>query len=289
MTKIDWQNRFRKLVQHPIVRIVLQLVIWLGVVYTIKEFAIKPILGELFSAEDTRINVQGLLTLGVGFLVYYYLIRLYEERQVSEMAPVNFLRDTAIGLALAGGMITFSVAILWYFGYYQVTSVNPVSVLLYPVIWVPLLASFEEITFRGILFRISEQAWGTHIALLISALLFGLMHLPNENSNIPMIISATTGGLLTCVAYALTKSLWLPIGIHTGWNFTQVLWGTRVSGADMFGAYAEASIEGPDWATGGGAGIEGSYFCIAVVVLITLAMYMLARKKGVVIAYKQST
>jgi membrane protease YdiL (CAAX protease family) len=287
MTKIDWQDRFRKVVQHPIVRIVLQLVMWLGVVYTIKEFAIKPILGELFSDEGTRINIQGLLTLGIGFLVYYYLIRLYEERPVLEMAPVNFLSDTAIGLALAASMITFSVAILWYFGYYQVTSVNPVSVLLYPIIWVPLLASVEEIMFRGILFRISEAAWGTHIALLISALIFGLMHLPNENSNIPMIISATTGGLLTCVAYALTKSLWLPIGIHTGWNFTQVLWGTRVSGADMFGTYAEAGIEGPDWATGGPVGIEGSYFCIAVVILVTLAMYVLARKKGVVIAYKQ--
>lgn len=152
--------------------------------------------------------------------------------------------------------------------------------------WVPLLACGEEIMFRGILFRISEEAWGTHVALLISALLFGLMHLPNENSNIPMIISATSGGLLTCTAYALTKSLWLPMAIHTGWNFTQVLWGTRVSGVDTFGSYVEATTEGPVWATGGEVGIEGSYFCIAVVILATLALSALARKNNVIIKYR---
>lgn len=76
------------------------------------------------------------------------------------------------------------------------------------------------------------------------------------------------------------------MAIHTGWNFTQVLWGTRVSGVDTFGSYVEATTEGPVWATGGEVGIEGSYFCIAVVILVTLALYALARKNNVIIKYQ---
>jgi membrane protease YdiL (CAAX protease family) len=82
------------------------------------------------------------------------------------------------------------------------------------------VAVAEEIVFRGLLFRILEEGLGSWLAMAISALLFGAYHLGNfEDPTLLSVASQTAGGFALAAAYMLTRKVWLPIGLHWGWDF----------------------------------------------------------------------
>jgi hypothetical protein len=140
---------------------------------------------------------------------------------------------------------------------------------------------FEEILFRGVLFRIMEEGLGTWLALLISALIFGLLHLMNPNATlIAGVAIALEAGVLLAAAYASTRRLWLPIGLHFAWNFTQGgVFGVAVSGVNFKGLL-QSTLTGPELFSGGEFGAEASI--VAIVVGIAAGIYFLwrARAKG---------
>lgn len=83
-----------------------------------------------------------------------------------------------------------------------------------------LVAVAEEIIFRGLLFRILEDGLGSWLALAISSVAFGIAHLGNfEDPTLLSVASQTAGGVAFAAAYMLTRKLWLPVGIHCGWDF----------------------------------------------------------------------
>jgi uncharacterized protein len=93
-----------------------------------------------------------------------------------------------------------------------------------------LIAVCEEIVFRGFLFRILEEGLGSWLALVVSALLFGISDLPNFNdSTLLDVTPQIVEGLMLVAAYMLTRKLWLPIGLHWGWGFLLV----ALSGGDV--------------------------------------------------------
>lgn len=63
------------------------------------------------------------------------------------------------------------------------------------------------------------------------------------------------------IAYTATRSLWLPIGLHFAWNFTESgVFGTAVSGADGEHGLLRTVLSGPEVLTGGTFGPEASLF-----------------------------
>jgi membrane protease YdiL (CAAX protease family) len=51
---------------------------------------------------------------------------------------------------------------------------------------------------------------------------------------LPLVAIALKAGVLRGAAYPATQRLWLPIGQHTGWNFTEdSIFGMSVSGNNM--------------------------------------------------------
>lgn len=87
---------------------------------------------------------------------------------------------------------------------------------------------FEELIFRGVLFYILIKKLGGTKAILISAIAFGIYHWFSSEvlgQPLPMLIVFLTTaivGLLYAYSYYKIGSLWAPIGIHLGWNFTQI-------------------------------------------------------------------
>ena len=80
----------------------------------------------------------------------------------------------------------------------------------------------EEILFRGVLFRNLEDLIGTWAALAASAAFFGLLHISNPHSSAWAATAiAIEAGVLLAAAFILTRRLWLVMGIHFAWNFTQ--------------------------------------------------------------------
>jgi hypothetical protein len=202
-----------------------------------------------------------ILTLTHGAYVFY--VRLVERREALELSPRMMLPDLGWGILTGAGLCGAVVGVLWLLGYYRVTAVNGFVTV------VPLFAAsvgsayVEEIVARGIIFRIMEEGLGTWLALAISALLFGLLHLFNPNTTVLGALAiALTAGIVLGAGYVLTRTLWLPIGIHFAWNFTLGgIFGLAVSGRAGRGL-VDAELSGPTLLSGGAFGPEASLFVI---------------------------
>ena len=181
-------------------------------------------------------------------------------------------------------LLSLTIGTLAILGVYRVSGIHG---------WTPMLATIpafimgavlEEVVMRGVLFRILEQWRGSWIALAISAALFGLLHLLNPGVTLlnagAMMLEA---GILLAAAYMLTRRLWLCIGIHFAWNFTQGgIFSAAVSGGATNGLL-EAKLVGPVWLTGGAFGAEASVVAVVVCLAAGLLLLLAARRKGHVI------
>ena len=137
-----------------------------------------------------------------------------------------------------------------------------------------LVAVFEEIIFRGVLFRMIDDRWNTAVALIISSLVFGAMHLFNPGATLWSAVAiAIEAGLVMGAAYKCSGTLWMPIGIHWAWNYVQgnVL-GFAVSGNPVHDKVFTAIISGPDWMTGGIFGAEASVPAVGVGFLLAIIL-----------------
>jgi membrane protease YdiL (CAAX protease family) len=145
-------------------------------------------------------------------------------------------------------------------------------------------APFEELLFRGVLFRILEQGLGSWLALLISAVVFGGLHLINENATLVGAIAIILqAGLMLAAVFMAARQLWLPIGIHFAANFIQSgIFGIAVSGNPAQEGRLNSSLSGPDLLTGGSFGVEGSIVTIVLGATLSLYFLRLAQKRGTI-------
>ena len=165
---------------------------------------------------------------------------------------------------------------------FKVVSVNPFAFIIIPITVAFTVAIFEEILIRGILFRIMEEKLGSYIALIISAIVFGGLHLINPNSS---LISATCvaveGGLLLGAAYIYSRSLWLPIAIHFAWNFMQSgIFGAITSGNEKTNSLLTIQLTGSKFITGGAFGPEGTIQAIIFCLIATMVLMYLNTKRN---------
>ncbi|MFY7860715.1 MAG: CPBP family intramembrane glutamic endopeptidase, partial [Chitinophagales bacterium] len=154
---------------------------------------------------------------------------------------------------------------------------------LMPAIGMAVSSSFiEEILIRGIIFRILEEWLGSWIALLISALIFGFMHIGNDGASAFVAIAiAVEAGILLGAAFIYSRNLWLPIAIHFSWNFVQGgIYGARVSGFKLSESLVNAEIAGNELITGGLFGPEGSIQAMILCTLAGVILLYFAHKKG---------
>ncbi len=224
------------------------------------------------------------LVVAVHF-AYLGYVRLVERRRASELSGKGAVRETGAGIAVGAGLLAVTVTIIAVLGYYEVTGSNPVSAIL-PTLATAVAAGYvEEVIFRGVLFRIIEESLGTWIALALTSLLFGFAHMMNPNATLfSSFAIAMEAGVLLGAAYVLTRRLWLAVGIHFAWNFTQGgIFGGRVSGITMDGLL-ESQLSGPTLISGGEFGVEASIFALVLGVGTGIWFLVKAGRKGHFIA-----
>ena len=221
----------------------------------------------------------------LGWLAYRAYVRLVERRPGIELGAQGVLRELGAGLVLGAALFSVTIGVLAALGLYTVQGWRPASVLIAPLAVSIAAGVIEELLFRGAIFRIIEASLGTWIALAISAALFGLVHLGNPNASwIAAVAIALEAGVMLGAAYVLTRRLWLPIGIHAAWNFTQGgIFSVAVSGGKTDGLLV-ASLNGPQWLTGGEFGAEASVVAIVVCTAFGIALLVMAHRRGQFIA-----
>ena len=214
--------------------------------------------------------------------LYVFAIARLGEPKRNDLRDPNWARHLLLGLV--GGVVIFSiaVAIAGALGIYRIVGIGSLNGLLAALI-VPTMgaAVTEEMLFRGILFRWLEQFGGSWLALLLTSVMFGATHLGNPNSTwIGAIGIAFEAGVMLGAAYMLTRSLWLPMGLHAAWNFTQgEVFDIPVSGTEVHGL-VDARLCCNPLLTGGGFGLEASLIAIAIATAFGLWLLWLAIRKG---------
>src|SRR5678815_481255 len=114
----------------------------------------------------------------------------------------------------------------------------------------------EELVFRGYPFQVFLKSLGPWGAMLLISLIFGLLHAPNPGATLLSILNTFLAGMFLCRAYLKTRSLWLPYGIHVGWNAgLAVVLGYPVSGIET-SSILKTTVSGPEILLGGSYGPE---------------------------------
>ncbi len=250
------------------------------------------------SGGHSHLSGEATTTLGYAcaaaatLLAYAVMVRRADHRSLGSagLTARGLFSETGIGLLIGGGVFSAVMGMMRAVGVYHIAGVNPHFRPLVPLLLFLLLAVFQEAAVRGYIFQTLERRWGTGVALAGSVVFFGLAHLGSPVDGLttaqwlvgPAFISVETGLLFTA-AYLLTRRLWLPIGIHWGWNFFE----TSIYGAANTGSWGDEPntlfsdrFSGPFLLTGGPFGPEASVICLLVGGYAGLLLLRLAIRKG---------
>ncbi len=234
-------------------------------------------------ASDPFKAVQHILALAIaGFAVYGAYAFSVEQRPVSELALPGMGRELGIGMLIGAGLYAVCELILMALGIYRIVGLNPVSFMV-PALAMALSSGvFEELLFRGVLFRSVEAWFGTWAALVVSSLVFGLTHLINPEATLAgALFIAVEAGILLAGAYMLTRRLWLSIGFHMAWNYTQsAIFSSIVSGNEAAQGLIRSTVKGPDFLTGGNFGVESSVVSLLLCTSTGIVMVVMAVRRG---------
>lgn len=277
-------SRIRRVLRHPVIRLVLFLA----------AFACATYLQSAVFARLRRLVPlgAGLLAQAVGValllivvhLTYTGMVRLLEGRQATELRAADLASRGGVGLLIGAGLIAAVVAVLWVLGMYEVVGLGTLAAGAGILLLSVGSGYVEEIVVRGILFRILEEGLGTWIALTLTAALFGALHLANPNAGwMGAVTIAATAGVLLAAAYVWTRSLWTAIGIHVAWNFTEGgIFDLPVSGLDRL-SLLRARLQGPELLTGGSFGPEASLITLVAGMIVAVLILRRAVRAGQIV------
>ena len=194
------------------------------------------------------------------------VLRRLGARKHDDLPLAAAPRLLAVGAVGAGALFTLIVGIAALLGAYVIDGWGGMKSWVFILFWAGFNAGFvEELMFRGIMFRWIEEFGGSWAALFVTSALFGLVHMGNDNATwMSGLTIAAVAGTLLGGAYMLTRSLWLPVGLHFGWNVTQgLVWDVPVSGMDVDGLVS-ARLVGDPLISGGAFGLEASVIALVV-------------------------
>ncbi|PBQ32332.1 CPBP family intramembrane metalloprotease domain-containing protein [Sphingobacteriaceae bacterium] len=278
------KNLAQNILHFPLTKIIIGIV---AVVATVGlgQYLAGQLLDYLGTEKPTKHLIVGLITAVLSFLSYTLLFKNYEKRDVTEFNTKKIGQHLLVGILLGALLQSLTISVIYLKGGFTVLSVNPLLFLIPSLTMAFTSAIFEEVLVRGIIFRILEEKLGSYISLILSALIFGALHLGNPHSTIAAAVGlALQAGLFLAAAFMFSRNLWFPIAIHFAWNFSQSgIFGATVSGNSTTKSLLTTTIKGEDWYTGGAFGPEGSVQATVFCLLATFVLLMLCNKQNKII------
>jgi uncharacterized protein len=205
----------------------------------------------------------------------YWLWARFVVRRDPEELAIGRIAGFGFGLMLGAILMCVVVAFVAFGGDLRLSEGGGPALAGLP--GVALLAGMaEELIARGVVLRNLENVFGSAVALVLTAALFGWLHLGNPHATaLSTAAVGIEGGMMLAAVYFATRSLWWTMGVHVAWNFTQTsIFGIADSGHPGRG-FLLSELSGPEWLTGGEFGVEASL--ISVVVCVAVAVVFLVR------------
>ena len=262
---------------------VISIVAYLGAIgagLLIGRYLLETLFGNvrLRTAFDIISLIEVVLVIGA----YKLIVGRLGEHPRDDLPFASGPKGLALGLLVGLAIMALIVAVSAALGVYRITATGSPSELTHELIATAILPGFtEEILCRGILLRWIEDFAGSWVGLAVSSIAFGFAHYYNPNSTVVAdLFIAVEAGVLLGGAYMLTRSLWVPVGIHAGWNFAEgEIFGVPDSGIPVHGLL-QAKLSGPEFLTGGGFGLEASLITFGVATAAGVSIVYLAVRRG---------
>jgi uncharacterized protein len=212
--------------------------------------------------------------------VYCAVMRYVARRSMPELLSARAVPHALIGIALGVVFIATSVLMVVTEFSFTGSSGDTASIVAAMVAVQFGVAVTEELIFRGLALQALERLFGSWVALAVTAVFFGLVHLANPGATLwSSFAIAVEAGVLLGAAFLWRRDIWVAIGLHFAWNTSVGLLGIPVSGHQAAGVLV-ARPTGPDLVTGGGFGLEASIVPVIVSLVLAVPMLIAARRRG---------
>jgi len=275
-------SRLRRIVAHPASLLLIGFALMVAT-----GGACSVVINKLFDtfdiARNTPLRMMGAIVVAaICIAVYKGYKRWIERTPDRELEFTGAGRELALGLGGGALLFTIMTGIVALLGGFEILGLRGAGAIWSMLAVAVFSGVFEEILLRGIVFRHLESWLGSWIALALSSALFGVLHITNPGATwFSSVAIAVEAGILLGAAYMLTRRLWLAIGIHAAWNFTQGwVFSVPVSGGEAPLGLLITRRLGPDWLTGGDFGLEASVVAMVVATLAGVILLLMAIQRG---------
>jgi membrane protease YdiL (CAAX protease family) len=263
----------------------------LGVILRVSMYVLIGWLSLLLSAwlmfaivgsRDTYFLVSALATFTAAALANAITVRIYERGRLADLGlgwTATSTREffTGVVAAALAAMVILVGAIAAGAAHFERTaaSEHPATSELFIAVVLLFGAVGEEMLFHGYAFQLLIRKLGAFATILPAGIVFGLAHATNPNATFIGIGNTMLWGILLGYAYLRSGALWLPIGLHFGWNVTLPMFGVNLSGFTLSVTGYTLEWRVRPLLSGGAYGPEGSVLTTVVVVALFLAVQRL--------------
>jgi uncharacterized protein len=241
-------------------------------------FSVLPSQVKSFEPDYPSMLSGQIAILLATFSSVYFVHKVIDREKPSYLKSMLNLRGILNGISL--GVVLILVCIL------VLTLVDPIEIkyqgfqigILYYFIIFIIVAILEEVLARGFILNNLYYKQNKYIAIIISSLLFSLMHILNTAIDITGIINLFLIGVLFALLYLKNMNLSFPIGLHFSWNFVQgPIFGFNVSGNTNPSIFNVQSISGDQFSFEG-FGLEGSII-VSFILGTAILYFWISQKK----------
>ena len=190
-------------------------------------------------------------------------------------------QQLGFGVALGGGLVLAIVGIQWAAGWVLIETGNGTTgaqltwdpPLIAGLLGIAMGSAGEELLFRGYGFQQLIRATNPWFAVVGTSVLFGIVHDSNPDFSRIALLNTVLFGVIFGLALVRHRTLWLPYGMHFGWNIALAAIGANLSGLRIKLTGLTVVPVGPSYWTGDAYGPEASLLTTLAVVAAGLILW----------------
>jgi membrane protease YdiL (CAAX protease family) len=228
----------------------------------------------------------------VSILLATWIARRQLDRRSFSSLGFNFDRhaliDLGVGILLPALLFALILALEWGMGWIEFQgwawdTIAPDQILRALLVDFSFMIGVgiqEEVLSRGYHLQNLTEALNIHWGMFISSAIFALLHFTNPHASLASTLGILASGYFLSFAWVRTRNLWLPIGLHIGWNFFQgSIFDFPVSGLRLFGLM-RLNVNGPELITGGDFGPEAGLVVLPALALGAFLVWAYTRSRS---------
>jgi uncharacterized protein len=221
----------------------------------------------------------------IFFSILYW--KVFDKKPITKLGLTSFkkgYKNFIIGFIFGALSISTVFALLLFTGHAKLSGSfsSPkfsFDLLTYFIIFI-FVGFSEEIFGRGYCLNVINNSTKKLPGVLISSIIFSLMHAANPNISLIAFINIFLVGILFSYMVLKTNNLWMPIGFHISWNYFQGnIWGFPVSGTN-WGSLYKTIISNNNIYNGGKFGPEGGIIVSLIILLSFIVVWKTYSKKS---------